>query len=136
MSTQHTTHSIPEYLEQAAHNLAFAQYIRDNKGGECLDWSATCLFYSAVHYVNAYLVKRKIPIPRRHTNPDPKKLGRTNIVQSDPELSVIYPEYRHLDDESRDARYELKKILASDYDTFLLPRLEKIRDYVSPKVTQ
>jgi len=56
-------------------------------------------------------------------------------VQSDPELSAIYPEYRHLDDESRDARYELKKISDSDYDKFLHPKLEKISNFILPKVT-
>jgi hypothetical protein len=136
LSTAHAAHTIPEYLEQAAHNSAFAQFIRQNKS-ECLDWSATCLFYAAVHYINAYLVKTGRAIPRRHTGYDPKKRpGRTNIVQQDPQLSAIYPEYRHLDDESRDARYELKKVSASDYDRFLFPKLEKIRAYIAPKVTQ
>jgi len=129
-----TSHSVSEYPEQAAHNSDFAQHIRDNLS-DCLDWSATCLFYSAVHYVNAYFVKFGIPIPRRHRGVNAKKPGRTNIIQQDPKLSVIYPHYRHLDDESRDARYELKKILASDYDSFLLPRLNKIRNFIIPKVT-
>ncbi len=127
-------HTVVDYLQQAAHNTQFAQHIRDNKT-DCLDWSVTCLFYAAVHYVNAYFVKLGMPIPRRHTNPDPKKPGRTNIVQTDPQLSAIYPAYRHLDDESRDARYELKKISESDYDKYLLPKLEKIKNFITPKVT-
>jgi hypothetical protein len=94
----------------------------------------TCLFYAAVHYVNAYFRKFGIPIPRRHRG-DRGELGRTNIVQSDPKLSCIYPEYRHLDDESRDARYELKKISESDFDKFLLAKLQKISDFIVPKVT-
>lgn len=84
--------------------------------------------------MNAYLRKSGIPIPRRHRG-DSGGPGRTNIVQSDPELSAIYPEYRHLDDESRDARYELKKISDSDYDKFLHPKLEKISNFILPKVT-
>jgi hypothetical protein len=127
------SHSVEKYLEQAAHNSGFAQRIR-NEVPDFMDWSATCLFYSAVHYVNAYLVKNEVPIPRRHRGVDAKNPGRTNIVQTDPDLSQIYADYRHLDDESRDARYELKRISVADYDSFLLPRLAKIRDFIVPKV--
>lgn len=134
MSPLHTTNTAPGYLQQAAHNWEFAQDIRKNKA-QYLDWATTCLFYAAVHYINSYFVKFKIPIPRRHTSPDPKNPGRTNIVQQDPQLSAIYPSYRHLDDESRDARYELKAISESDFDEFLVPRLKKITDFVVPKVT-
>jgi hypothetical protein len=127
-----TPHTVSEYVEQAEHNTAFSQYIRDNRR-EWMDWSATCLFYAAVHFVNAYCRKFGIPIPRRHRG-DGGGPGRTDIVQSDPQLCAIYPEYRHLDDESRDARYELKKISEADYDKFLRPKLEKISDFILPKV--
>jgi hypothetical protein len=127
-------HTITEYLQQAAQNAEFAEYIRKNRSDR-LDWAATCLFYSAVHYVNAYLVKSKIPIPRRHHGSEAGKRGRTNIVQQDPTLSAIYPQYRHLDDESRDARYELKKPSEADYDGFLSSKLNEIKSFVVPKVT-
>ena len=134
MSVPHKPHKVSEYLQEAAHNLAFAAEIRKDKV-EYLDWAATCLFYAAVHYVNAYFVKSKIAIPRRHTSPDRKPPGRTNIVQQDPKLSAIYSHYRHLDDESRDARFELKQISGADYDNFLLPELEKVKKFITPKVT-
>ena len=132
--TKHGSHSVPDYIEQAAHNLAFAKYIRDNKS-DCLDWSVTCLFYAAVHYVNAYLRKSNITIPRRHTSPDPQKPGRSNIIQTDKMLSAIWDPYRNLDDESRDARYELKKISVTHYDGYLLAEFEKVRQFINPKVT-
>ena len=109
-----------------------AAFIR-SKRPDCLDWSVTCLFYAAVHYVNAYLRKFGIPIPRRHRG-DKGEPGRLNIVQSDPTLSSIYLEYRHLDDESRDARYELRKISVTDFDKFLLPKLNRISDFITHKV--
>lgn len=109
-----------------------AQFLRSNRTG-ALDWAATCLFYAAVHYVNAYLAKNGKPIPRRHRG-DTTTPGRLNIVQQDPTLSAIYSEYRHLDDESRDARYELRKPTQSDYDNFLLHQLETIRNYVTSRV--
>ena len=129
-----STKRISEYLQQAHHNSEFAADIRKNQC-QYLDWAATCLFYSAVHYVNAYLVKCGKAIPRRHSSTDPKNPGRTNIVQQDPSLNTIYGHYRHLDDESRDARYELKRISETDYDNFLLPKLEEIRKFIMPKVT-
>ena len=128
-----TPHTINEYLQQAEHNTEFAKFIR-SKRSDCLDWSATCLFYAAVHYVNAYFRKFGIPIPRRHRG-NHGEPGRTNIVQSDPTLSSIYAEYRHLDDESRDARYELRRISEADFDRFLLVKLEKIGDFIIPMVT-
>ena len=127
-------HSVDEYISQAAHNHEFARYIRENKT-DCLDWSATCLFYAAVHYINAYFKKIGKQIPRRHSSPDPRSPGRLNIIQTDSSLSAIYDQYRNLDDESRDARYELKMISASDYDSFLLPQFEAIKTFIIPKVT-
>jgi hypothetical protein len=124
--------TLEEYLEQARRNSAFAAHIRRSKC-EYLDWAATCLFYSAVHYVNAYFVKFGIGIPRRHSSADRHNPGRTNIVQQEPSLKIA--NYRHLDDESRDARYELKIISKADYDSFLLPRLEEIRKFITSKVT-
>ena len=122
-----------DYIQQAAHNANLASHLRQKKP-DCLDWAATCLFYSAIHYVNAYLVKANIPIPKRHRSRNPKRPGRSNIVQTSSTLSKIYFEYRHLDDESRDARYELQKPSKSDYDTFLISQLDKIRNFILPKV--
>ena len=123
-----------EYIQQAAHNVALATFLRANKT-ECLDWAATCLFYSAVHYVNAYLAYSKIPIPRRHRAGDSGQPGRLNIVQQDATLRTIYKNYRHLDDESRDARYELRRPKVSDYDNFLLIQLKEIQAYILPRIT-
>jgi hypothetical protein len=84
--------------------------------------------------VNAFLRKHNIPIPRRHRG-KPGAPGRSNIVQQDPRLRPIYKSYRHLDDESRDARYELKRFVPSDFDSFLLPEFHRIRDFILPKVS-
>jgi HEPN domain-containing protein len=121
-----------EYIQQATQNTELAAHLRQDKT-RYLDWATTCLFYAAVHYVNAYLMKAGKAIPRRHKTQG-SLLGRSNIVESDPTLKKIYPAYRHLDDESRDARYELKKPTPEDYDTYLVPQLHKIKDFVMPKV--
>ena len=130
-----SNHSVADYVAQAAHNTALADYLR-KECPDCLDWAATCLFYAAVHYVNAYLRKSGIAIPRRHRGSEKNKTeGRLNIVQQDATLRFIYYNYRHLDDESRDARYELRKPSESDYDNFLAKHLKSVRDFILPKVT-
>ena len=121
-----------EYIQQAVRNTELATHLRQDKT-QYLDWAATCLFYAAVHYVNAYLAKSGTTIPRRHTTHG-SFVGRTNIVQSDPALKKIYGAYRHLDDESRNARYELKRPTTENYDAYLVPQLDKIKDFVMSNV--
>lgn len=122
-----------DYIQQAAHNAELAEYLRQGKT-QYLDWAVTCLFYAAVHYVNAYLAHAHKTIPRRHTTKGGLE-GRSNIVEADLTLSSIYDDYRNLDDESRDARYELKKPTPYEYDKYLVSSLEKIRAFIMPKVT-
>lgn len=122
----------PDYIKQAVHNAELAAYLRQDKV-KYLDWAVTCLFYASVHYVNAYLMKVGKTIPRRHKTQG-SLVGRSNIVETDPALRIIYPAYRHLDDESRDARYELRKPSTDEYDKYLVPQLDKIKNFVMPKV--
>ena len=49
-------------------------------------------------------------------------------------MKPIYPQYRHLNDESRDAQYELKAVSETDYDKFLFPKLQEIKNFIIPKV--
>ena len=119
--------SVADYMLQANHNAELASYLRREKT-TYLDWAATCLFYAAIHYVNAYLTHRDVPIPRRHRTQGGLR-GRSNIISADASLKTIYRAYRHLDDESRDARYELKKPSPEDYDRYLVTQLDRIRQF-------
>ena len=121
-----------QYIQQASRNTELAVFLRAEKVSY-LDWAVTCLFYAAVHYVNAHLAHGDKAIPKRHTTQG-KLIGRSNIVEADPELRTIYSAYRHLDDESRDARYELKGPSKDEYDTHLVPKLDRIRDFVMDRV--
>ena len=121
-----------KYIQQAVQNTELATHLRQDKT-QYLDWAATCLFYAAVHYVNAYLAKAGKAIPRRHKTQG-NLMGRSNIVQSDPALKTIYLAYRHLDDESRDARYELMRPTPENYDAYLVPQLDRIKGFVMSKV--
>lgn len=122
-----------DYIQQALHNAELAAHLRTDKT-QYLDWAVTCLFYAALHYVNAYLAKGQRAIPRRHATFG-NLTGRSNIVQTDPVLGQIYGAYRHLEDESRDARYELRKPTPYEYDKYLVSKLTTIREFILPKVT-
>jgi len=64
------------------------------------DWAVTTLFYSAVHWIDAYLeVGGQIRHPKDHGE-------RYREIRGNGFLRGLYPAYRELDDRSRDARYE------------------------------
>jgi hypothetical protein len=86
-----------EHLKKATdnENLVIRQDLSD---GVCVDWSATFLFYSAVHYVGAYVAGRGIT-HRMHKTRN-SAIGRDHI------LRTVYNDYRELQNFSRDARYE------------------------------
>jgi len=126
-------HNTEEYIAQAAHNAELARTLRKERK-EYLDWAVTCLFYSAVHYINACLTKDGKDIPRRHVGTDAGAVGRTNIVQQDASLKTIYFDYRHLDDESRDARYELRHPTPAEFDTYLMPKFVRIENFARQKL--
>lgn len=116
---------------QAAKNLELARFLRREQP-EYLDWATTCLFYAAIHYVNAFLTHEHSDIPRRH-NSDAGD-GRTNIVQQHAMLRQIYIDYRHLDDKSRDARYELRMPPKPEFDERLMPAFVRIKNFITAKM--
>jgi hypothetical protein len=126
-------HSAGEYIAQAESSAVLARFLRKEKS-EYLDWAVTCLFYSVIHYVNACLTKDGKVIPRRHVGTDARAGGRTNIVQQDPSLQRIYNDYRHLDDESRDARYELRHPSKAEFDAHLMPKYVRIESFAKAKL--
>ena len=62
-----------------------------------INWAITVLFYSAVHYVDAYLV--------RHNDKQPDRYGRDGAIMRDDNLFFIWRHYKRLKDMSRSARY-------------------------------
>lgn len=63
------------------------------------DWEIVVFFYSALHYVDAFLAKSD-----RHPNGHPT---RNKLVATTPELQSIYTKYINLYERSREARYTL-----------------------------
>ena len=72
--------------------------------GQFLDWAVTALFFSALHYVDAYLATLgSVGVhPRTHAI-------RTSLVAKDAVLSSVRVEYEHLKTRSQDARYDLAR---------------------------
>ena len=85
------------YLDQAQHNREVAETLSKGDSPISRQWAVTCLFYAALHYVNAHLGER--PLPDNHSD-------RDNYVRAN--MHLIHDEYRWLKTRSEDARYRVK----------------------------
>ena len=106
------------YLEQAQHNREVAEALSEGASPTSRQWAVTCLFYAAVHYVNAHLGNR--PVPDNH--PDRDSYVRRN-------MPLIHSDYRWLRTKSQDARYRLKSPPKQVVDA-ALSRANKIQKFV------
>jgi hypothetical protein len=83
-----------EHIAQANHNQSFVDSFDPNTYS---DWSATVLFYVALHYIDAFLsLKGQHP---------PKHEVRDDWVRKVPELRPIVADYFRLKNFSINARY-------------------------------
>ena len=91
-----------DHLSKAKHNELFASSLnKDSNFANYRDWVVTGYFYSALHYIEAYLASR---VPEFHS---PHHPGRDAEVGSDSVLQTIYHEYRALKDDAHNARYKM-----------------------------
>ena len=98
-----------EYVSLAERNERFYRVISDPAASQRFpDWEVTALFYSALHYINAYLSLTGIP-PRSHVD-------RSNVIVSNPALRELVNSYRELHERSLEARYDLVPISAELVD--------------------
>ena len=102
-----------QHVEQASKNERFYNSFDLDKT-EFLDWAVTALFYSLLHYVDAYLAVKGVKgyHPKSHAN-------RTPLVSMESNLKQIYSKYRRLKDESELARYQIK--------VFKLPEVRQLK---------
>ena len=63
------------------------------------DWIITVVFYSAVHFVDCFIVERDLDKPRSHVQ-------RDRMIESNSLLSHLAFEYFSLKDLSQSARYQ------------------------------
>jgi uncharacterized protein (UPF0332 family) len=82
------------------------------------EWAVTCVFYAALHYVQAYFVSHGGDIVT-HKN-------RASAIQRDARISGVYDEYRELESLSREARYD-NTTFNQAHVTYALQSLEIIK---------
>jgi uncharacterized protein YpmS len=87
-----------DHILQAEHNEACYKQLASTST-EFADWQVTTLFYSALHYVDAYLASKG------HSVTDHKM--RNFLVSSESQLRALATEYIELFDRSLDSRYKL-----------------------------
>ena len=107
-----------DHRTRAEHNEFFTKNI-DNP---FFDWQVTGTFYSALHYVDAYLATKNVHPPTHAV--------RLGMVRTDPTLNPVFRDYRELLNESRTARYEAATIFVQSDVTNARRRLELIKNAV------
>jgi len=100
--------TVQEHLQQARHNETLASQL-GSPPIEAYDWAIIVLFYTVLHFVDAYLLQQHRIVPRGHTatwNPQTglRTPGRNDYVRQ--HLRQISRAYKILYDTSRLARYE------------------------------
>lgn len=90
--------ALKKHIQQAEKNEEFFSSF-NLKNTRFLDWAITALFYSALHYVDAYLAT-KSQHPFNHRD-------RGQWLTKEQNLKYIYYDYEELKNRSEDARYKI-----------------------------
>lgn len=92
-----------EHLQIVNQNYAALSHLSKPDPSVYTDWCVTIIFYMALHLVQAYLADKK----NEHTTNHPTL--QKNISE-DQNLKSMYGNYRHLQDDSANARYDGQKL--------------------------
>ncbi len=115
------------HKKKSAHNRNMADELQ--KTPKFVDWFVVTLFYSAVHVVNAYLVKEEGMLGKFVTHG-----RRKQLIANSPYLSKISYEYNFMETESMQTRYNpTYKIPTKILDEVMKYHL-KITAYIDPKL--
>jgi hypothetical protein len=112
----------PQHRAKAENN----EFLTTELDNPFWDWAVTANFYAALHYVEAYFGSRKPPL-----HPATHQL-RGSHIHADAQLSAIYVDYRQLEDESRDARYDASMTFVQADVARTRTYLERIKAVVVP----
>jgi hypothetical protein len=111
-----------EHIERAKRNERFAEHF-DLNTTEFRDWVVTGYFYSALHWIDAYLVRENKKTDEGHAF----RNTQTNNLR---ELTAISRPYRKLYSYSRNVRYELVDFTAEQIRKDVVPKVKQIREYM------
>lgn len=119
--------TVAEHIERAKRNQRFAEYFDLDKT-EFRDWVVTGYFYSALHWVDAYLV-------RENKKTDDGHSFRNTQINTDKVLTPISRPYRKLYSYSRNVRYDLIDFSPQQIRQDVTPKLNQIRAYLERLLT-
>lgn len=111
-----------EHRTRAEHD----EFLVQNIDNPFFDWKVTGTFYSALHYVDAYLAIQNIHPPTHAI--------RLGLVRTDPKLKPVSMDYRDLLNESRTARYEAATTFSQIDATMARRRLDSIKAAILPHI--
>jgi len=111
-----------EHISKAIHNSLFSNHLKSSTN-EYSDWVVTVYFYTALHLIDAYLATLGKHPPSHHS--------RDTHIQRVSGLREIYPDYRDLEDLSRDARYTTRVVDQQDIQDSEVS-LIAIRNHIRP----
>lgn len=86
----------PEHISKAEGNERFARSL-DNKDPASVDWAIVALFYTALHYIEAYFAQ----VGTHHRDHQ----TRDDSIYKDPKTKPIYRTYSKLKSYGHNARY-------------------------------
>lgn len=95
-----------EHLAKVAENLKVLQSLDSSLEG-AIGWSITILFYSALHFIEAYFESRRGFGCKHH-------FSRASEIQRDEVIKSLFGDYSTLETLSREARYDVSEFGAED----------------------
>jgi uncharacterized protein (UPF0332 family) len=110
-----------QHRAQAEHNEFFVSTLQN----PFWDWAVTGTFYAALQYVDAFLMSKGID-PENHPE-------RNDYVRNDPTLRGIRSNYRELQTNSRNARYDVVSFSQDDVQS-LQEELKAIKSLLIPLI--
>lgn len=116
--------NVEDYLSHADRNLEVAGRLAAAPGVSSpisLQWAVVCVFYAAVHYVNAYLESRTGHVPDNHGDRE----TRISMDMDEP----VDEAYRDLKTVCDNARYRLIDPTGTEYQEALTD-LNVVRSFV------
>jgi hypothetical protein len=114
--------TVEQHVERAKRNQKFAEHFDLDKT-DFRDWVVTGYFYSALHWIDAYLV-------REGKKQEPGHAFRNTQTNSDSNLTPISRIYRLLYSYSRNVRYDLIDFTPKEIREKVMPKVKEIRNHL------
>lgn len=114
------------HVAKARENERLSETLQDTP---FTDWSVTTMFYSALHWVDAWLAAQPVPAhPQSHVQ-------RNQFVNQSAFLRQQRRNYRELQDRSLDARYECVSFLPSKVEELRTDAFSPLKRHIETALT-